>query len=123
MLKLDDIFLQEVGLWPLRRDVAELAKSVAYYILEARVGEALAERLSAQQIAEFQTLLQDEPAAREWLDEAIPDYRSTVRLKYLDLKAEIKEDVWWILEAVGEIVGREGLEGGSSSEKSPDDAV
>jgi hypothetical protein len=61
--------------------------------LETRTGTALAERMSDQQLIDFEQFVKtnDESGALEWLEDNFPDYRDVVTAEFEKLKLEIKQ--------------------------------
>lgn len=75
MFQLDDKFLQDLGLGGLPDDQAEVLLQHVYQELELRVGEKLAQGMSEEQMAEFESILdRDEDKIRGWLEANAPDY-------------------------------------------------
>src|ERR1044072_4755701 len=92
MFKLDDNFLQELGLGTL--PVAEKNKMLGhiYETLEMRVGMKLAEQMSNDQLDEFESFIDrnDEAGALKWLETNFPNYKQVVADELEKLKAEVK---------------------------------
>ncbi len=101
MFKLDDNFLQELGLGSLTPvDKNRMLKHI-YETLEMRVGVRLAEGMSEAQLKEFETLMpletdtqeirmQKERSALTWLETNFPNYKQVVAEELGKLKTEIK---------------------------------
>jgi hypothetical protein len=93
MFKLDDNFLIELGLGSL--PPADKNKMLAhiYETLEMRVGMRLAERMSNEQLDEFESFIKqnDEGGALKWLESNFPNYKQVVAEELDKLKSEIKQ--------------------------------
>lgn len=93
MFKLDDNFLIELGLGSL--PPAEKNKMLAhiYETLEMRVGMRLAEKMSNEQLDEFEAFINrnDETGALKWLETNFPNYKEVVAEELEKLKAEIRQ--------------------------------
>jgi hypothetical protein len=91
MFKLDDNFLIELGLGTL--PPADKNKMLAhiYETLEMRVGMRLAERMSNEQLDEFESFIKqnDEGGALKWLESNFPNYKQVVAEELEKLKGEI----------------------------------
>ncbi len=101
MLKLDDKFLEELGLGGLPADEKKKMLSHIYETLELRVGMKLAENMTEAQLDEFEKLADanDEAGSLKWLDTNVPNYRDVVVAELNKLKQEIKESAPKILQA------------------------
>ena len=88
-MKLDEQFLQETGLGDMPAD--EKAKFLDYLndALVTRIGERIAEKLSPEQLAEFDQI-SDQTAASRWLGENCPDYHEIITRTISELKDEIR---------------------------------
>ncbi len=93
MFKLDDNFLTELGLGGL--PPAEKNKMLAhiYETLEMRVGMRLAEKMSNEQLDEFEAYINknDEAGALKWLETNFPNYKQVVAEELEKLKSEIRQ--------------------------------
>ena len=93
MFKLDDNFLIELGLGGL--PPAEKNKMLAhiYETLEMRVGMRLAEKMTNEQLDEFESFINnnDEAGALKWLETNFPNYKQVVAEELEKLKGEIKQ--------------------------------
>lgn len=93
MFKLDNAFLEELGLGSL--PAVEKNKMLAhiYETLEMRVGMRLAEQMSNEQLDEFEGYInrQDEAGALKWLESNFPNYKQVVAEELEKLKGEIKQ--------------------------------
>lgn len=100
MFKLDDNFLLELGLGAL--PPAEKNKMLAhiYETLEMRVGMRLAEKMSNEQLDEFEAFINknDEAGALKWLETNFPNYKQVVAEELEKLKSEIKQVAPQIVE-------------------------
>lgn len=92
MIKLDDNLLQELGLGALPSDEKDKFLKHIYETLEMRVGTRLAERMSDQQLDEFETFIdrKDDAGAFHWLETNFPNYKDVVAEEFEKLKSEIK---------------------------------
>lgn len=90
-LRLDAALLREIGLGELRADLARLALSTIYDVLETRVGFQLASRMSDEQLKEFEYFIEimDDDGALTWLTRNFPNYKDVVAAVFEELKAEI----------------------------------
>jgi hypothetical protein len=93
MFKLDNAFLEELGLGTL--PAVEKNKMLAhiYETLEMRVGMRLAEQMSNEQLDEFESYInrQDEAGALKWLESNFPNYKQVVAEELEKLKGEISQ--------------------------------
>lgn len=107
-LKLDDNFLQDLGLANLPDDQKEEFLQHVLETLELRVGIRLAEGLSKEQLDEFEKLTplpedtaetaeQKQGLALQWLEKNRPDYKKVVAEELEKLKEEIRENAGNIL--------------------------
>lgn len=102
MIKIDDSLLEELGLIALPKAERDKLLRQIYETLEMRVGMKLAERMSDQQLDEFERFIDtnDEAGALQWLETNFPDYKQVVASELEVLKAEIKKDSTKIIEAL-----------------------
>ncbi len=101
MIKLDNQFLQDVGLGELPdADKKEMLRHI-YEQLELRVGTRLASGMTDAQLDEFEALInnQDEAGALKWLETNFPNYKEVVADELEKLKAEVTVSAPQILEA------------------------
>ncbi len=94
MIRIDDTLLEEIGLIALpKQDRDQLLRQI-YETLEMRVGMRLAERMTDQQLDEFERFIDtnDEAGALKWLESNFPDYKQVVAEELEKLKSEIKQD-------------------------------
>lgn len=102
MIKIDDSLLEELGLLGLPKAERDKLLRQIYETLEMRVGMKLAERMSDQQLDEFERFIDtnDEAGALQWLETNFPDYKQVVASELEVLKAEIKKDSAKIIGAL-----------------------
>lgn len=75
MFKLDDQFLQELGLDQLPEDQKQAFLEHIYNQLELRVGTRLSDGLSDEQLSEFESFIdRDDEKVRSWIVSNAPDY-------------------------------------------------
>lgn len=93
MFKLDNAFLEELGLGVLPPVEKNKMLAHIYETLEMRVGMKLAEKMSNEQLDEFESYInkQDEAGALKWLESNFPDYKKVVAEELEKLKAEISQ--------------------------------
>lgn len=93
MFKLDNAFLEELGLGSL--PAVEKNKMLAhiYETLETRVGVRLAEQMTNEQLDEFEAYInrQDEAGALSWLEANFPNYKQVVAEELEKLKNEVRQ--------------------------------
>lgn len=101
MFKLDDNLLRELGLGTLPADEKNRMLAHIYETLEMRVGMKLAEKMSNEQLDEFEKFIDnnDEAGALKWLETNFPNYKQVVADELEALKAEIKQAAPQILAA------------------------
>ncbi|HSW80466.1 MAG TPA: DUF5663 domain-containing protein [Candidatus Saccharimonadales bacterium] len=92
MIRLDDNLLQELGLGALPPEEKDKFLKHIYETLEMRVGTRLAERMTDQQLDEFETFIdrKDDAGAFHWLETNFPNYKEVVAEEFEKLKTEIK---------------------------------
>lgn len=102
MIRIDDTLLEEIGLASLPKAERDQLLRQIYETLEMRVGMKLAERMSDQQLDEFERFIDtnDEAGALKWLETNFPDYKQVVASELDKLKGEIKQDSGKIIEAM-----------------------
>lgn len=102
MIRIDDSLLEEIGLIALPKAERDQLLRQIYETLEMRVGMRLAERMTDQQLDEFERFIDtnDEAGALKWLETNFPDYKQVVADELEKLKGEIKKDSGKILEAM-----------------------
>lgn len=93
MFKLDNAFLEELGLGSLPAIEKNKMLAHIYETLEMRVGMRLAEQMSNDQLDEFESYInrQDEAGALKWLETNFPNYKQVVAEELEKLKVEIKQ--------------------------------
>lgn len=101
MFKLDENLLLELGLGSLPAEEKNLMLRHIYETLEMRVGMKLAERMSNEQLDEFETFIDsnDDSGALKWLETNFPDYKQVVADQLDVLKNEIKAQASSIVAA------------------------
>jgi predicted RNA-binding Zn ribbon-like protein len=101
MFKLDDNLLRELGLGALPPEEKNKMLAHIYETLEMRVGMKLAERMTNEQLDEFEQFIEknDEAGALRWLETNFPNYKQVVADELEALKAEIKQAAPQILAA------------------------
>lgn len=101
MFKLDDQFLQDLGLGGLPTDEKNKMLAHIYETLEMRVGMKLAEQMTDEQLDEFEAYIdrKDEAGALKWLETNFPNYKQVVADELEALKNEIKSNAAAILSA------------------------
>lgn len=101
MFKLDNALLEELGLGLLPAEEKNKMLAHIYETLEKRVGTRLVERMSSEQMDEFEGLIgrSDDASVLKWLEVNFPDYRQVVAEELNKLKAEIKQAAPQIIAA------------------------
>lgn len=102
MFKLDDNLLKEVGLGDMPAQEKNRMLAHIYETLEMRVGMKLAEKMSNEQLDEFEGYIDrnDEPGALKWLETNFPNYKDVVASELDALKQEIKQNAPKILASI-----------------------
>ncbi len=92
MFKLDDNLLIELGLGALTPAEKNRMLGHIYETLEMRVGMKLAQKMTNEQLDEFEAFIDrnDEAGALKWLETNFPDYKQVVADELETLKTEIK---------------------------------
>jgi len=105
MFKLDENLLNELGLGELPADEKNKMLSHIYETLEMRVGMKLAEKMTNEQLDEFESFIDknDEPGALKWLETNFPNYKQVVADELETLKAEVKQSAPQIISASKEV--------------------
>lgn len=108
MLKIDNDLLVRVGLGSLPPDLANMALRTIYDLLEARVGIALADRMTNDQLDEFESFFNagDDAGAFTWLSNNFPDYKDVVQAAFDHLAAEAASESAGTLEAVSALTAK-----------------
>ena len=93
MFKLDNAFLEELGLGSLPPVEKNKMLAHIYETLEMRVGMKLAEQMTNEQLDEFESYInkKDEAGALKWLESNFPNYKQVVAEELEKLKGEIKQ--------------------------------
>lgn len=101
MFKLDDNLLIELGLGNLPPEEKNKMLMHIYETLEMRVGMKLAEKMTNEQLDEFEGFIDrnDEAGALTWLETNFPNYKEVVAEQLELLKSEIKQHAPTILAA------------------------
>jgi predicted RNA-binding Zn ribbon-like protein len=101
MFKLDDNLLKELGLGELPAEEKNKMLAHIYETLEMRVGMKLAEKMTNEQLDEFEKFIDsnDEAGALKWLESNFPNYKQVVAEELETLKNEIKSSAADILAA------------------------
>lgn len=101
MFKLDNNFLNELGLGSLPAEEKNKMLSHIYETLEMRVGMKLAEQMSDAQLDEFEAFVNkdDQEGALKWLEANFPDYKQVVANELETLKKEIQANSEQIVAA------------------------
>ncbi len=87
-MRVDEDFLEEVGLGEMPEDEKAAFMEHAREELEMRVGQSISSILTDAQLAEFDEIVDDEAAA-DWLQENAPNYRDIVLNVFKSFKREI----------------------------------
>lgn len=92
MIKLNDELLESVGLGSLTPRQKNQVLDQMYATLELRVGMRLAERMTEEQLAEFDRLIAAgvEEDCLAWLERECPDYRDVVGVEFDRLTDEVR---------------------------------
>jgi hypothetical protein len=91
MIRLDDALVEELGLGELSNTRRAAVLSSLYDELELRIGTTLAQRMTDQQLEEFEIFIdsEDDDGALDWLERNLSDYREVVQREFDTLKSEI----------------------------------
>jgi hypothetical protein len=92
MFKLNNDLLVELGLGQLPPDEKDKMLKHIYETLEMRVGTNLAQKMTDEQLDEFEVFIDknDESGALNWLESNFPNYKEVVAAELEKLKIEIK---------------------------------
>ena len=103
MFKLDNDFLTSLGLGGLPVEEKNKLLQMIYERLEMNVGMRLAEKMSDQQLDEFESFIDqnDEAGALKWLETNFPNYKDVVAEELEKLKVEVTQVAPQILAAQG----------------------
>ncbi len=101
MLKLDDNFLEQLGLGALPAEDKKKMLGHIYETLERNVGMKLAQDMTDQQLDDFEKLMEsgDEAGALKWLEANVPNYKQVVASELEALQTQIKADAPNIIAA------------------------
>lgn len=110
MFKLNNELLEELGLGSLPVSDKNMMLRHIYETLELRVGMKLAERMTSDQLSEFEQLMPQATDSAEdktnkernaftWLETNFPNYKEVVAGELENLKAEIRQAAPQILSA------------------------
>lgn len=101
--KLDQDFLDSVGLARLPEEEALVLLRHVYETLEFRVGVTLAQQMSVAELDAFEQFIvsDDQDGALRWLEGRFPDYRRLVRDEFEFLSIELRQVAPTMLELVG----------------------
>lgn len=84
MFKLDEQFLEELGLNQLPDDQKQAFLEHIYSQLELRVGTRLSDGLSDEQLSEFESFIdRDDEKVRGWIAANVPDYQNDATFQQL----------------------------------------
>lgn len=113
MYKLDNDFLQSLGLGSLPVEEKNRLLQMIYERLEMNVGMRLAEKMTDQQLDEFESFIDrdDEAGALKWLESNFPNYKGVVAEELEKLKAEVTAAAPQILAAQNAAGGQPPMSG------------
>jgi len=93
MFKLDQQFLEDVGLNELPDDQKQAFLEHIYSQLEVQVGTRLSDGLSDEQLSEFESFIdRDDEKVRTWIEANVPSYRDDVTYQQLRTNAPVGTD-------------------------------
>lgn len=100
-INLDLNLLDELGLGALPETEKGSLLNHIYDTLEMRVGMRLADRMSNEQLEEFEKYFEakDDAGAFRWLETNFPNYKEIVQEEFNKLKAEVRQTAPQILQA------------------------
>lgn len=89
----DKALIQELGLDKIGEEQQTAALASYYNALQTKVGMAVEDKLTDEQLAEFEKVsgAGDDEATAKWLKEAVGDYDQIVAAEAADLKKSIVE--------------------------------
>src|SRR5258708_1367473 len=101
-LKIDDTLLTEIGLGVFPQAAKATLLQHISETLEMRVGMRLADKMTNDQLDEFERFFnaQDDAGEFHWLETNFPNYKDIVADEYAKLKAEVSQTVPQILATV-----------------------
>jgi hypothetical protein len=88
----DSEIIKELGFDELPAEEQNRRLEQFYQTLNIRVGMAIEDKLSDEQLAELANLMDDQNAANDWLEKTVPDYETIVKNELESLKQEIKNE-------------------------------
>ncbi len=91
MVRIDDVFMEEVGLAAMPEAEKQAFMEHAEQELEVRVGQRIGAGLSEEKLNEFEQI-EDIALAAAWLQENVPTYREIVEEVYQGFKDEIRAE-------------------------------
>lgn len=91
MIRVDEQFMEEVGLSDMPADEKQEFMQHAEEELEVRVGQRVGVGLSKEQLLEFSEI-DDLDIATDWLNRYVPDFRDRVKAVFEDFKQEIASE-------------------------------
>jgi hypothetical protein len=102
VIKINEQLLVDVGLGELDKLQSNVVMTQIYLSLEIRVGTKLAETMTTDQLAEFETYFDahDDASASSWLEREFPDYKRIVGGQFEALREELIQDAPEIAETV-----------------------
>lgn len=117
MPKVDKDLLVRVGLGTMRSDLIKVALKTFYEMLELRVGIDLANRMTNEELDEFEVFFEagDDGGAFEWLSEHFPDYPEVVQAAYGRLEAEAAEESVAVMEGLDALLVEFGQQPSSTN--------
>lgn len=100
-IRIDENLLVELGLGSLPKLEKDKLLRHIYETLETRVGMKLAERMSDEQLDEFEQFIDtnDEKGALGWLEANFPNYPKVVSEELEKLKIEVKQNADKIIQS------------------------
>lgn len=96
-MRIDDVFMEEVGLNEMPDGERQAFMDHAEEELEVRVGHAVSQELSAQQLKDFEEIEEGGQAAA-WLKINVPNFREIVQTVVQSFKNELIAERTRILE-------------------------
>lgn len=101
MLTIDHGLLEELGLGALSPERSHVLLRFLYETLERRVGQRIADRLSDEQLDEFEVFMEreDGDGAHRWLERNCPGYRDVVRAEFEALTSALGANADAVLRA------------------------
>lgn len=96
-MRIDDVFMEEVGLNEMPDGERQAFMDHAEEELEVRVGHAVSQELSAEQLRDFEEIEEGSQAAA-WLKINVPNFREIVQTVVQSFKNELIAERTRILE-------------------------